>query len=151
MGGGNLRLPGCDIEAFATLIGETKRTYIRLGYGFARSRNGTVNMHAVTSIPAVTGAWQHEGGGALHSNSGMYKWNKTLIEGLDVKDPKVRTIDQCRIGPALLGDPRDLAGGPPVMAIVVRIPIPPRSPPTRPRSSRGLPAMTYSSACMSSS
>jgi len=112
--------PTQEIESFAKLIGETKRTYIRLGYGFARSRNGSVNMHAVTSIAAVTGAWQHEGGGALHSNSGMYKWNKTLIEGLDVKDASVRTIDQCRIGPALNGDPSDLAGGPPVIAMLVQ-------------------------------
>jgi anaerobic selenocysteine-containing dehydrogenase len=113
-------LPAAEIEAFAKLIGETKRTYFRLGYGFARSRNGAVNMHAVTSIAAVTGAWQYEGGGALHSNSGMYRWNKTLIEGLDVKDPSVRQIDQSRIGPALLGDPYDLAGGPPVVAMIVQ-------------------------------
>ena len=109
-----------EIEDFARLIGTTKRTYIRLGYGFTRSRNGSVNMHAVTSIAAVTGAWQYEGGGCLHSNSGMYKWNKTLIEGLDVKDDEVRMIDQCRIGPALLGDPRDLAQGPPVTAMLVQ-------------------------------
>ena len=48
-------------------------------------------MHAVTCMPAVTGAWQYEGGGALHSNSGMYHWNKTMIEGLDTpKDHGVR-------------------------------------------------------------
>ena len=37
------RITGCDpatIEAFARLIGETKRAYFRLGYGFSRSRNG---------------------------------------------------------------------------------------------------------------
>jgi anaerobic selenocysteine-containing dehydrogenase len=113
-------LSAAEIEDFARLIGTTKRTYIRLGYGFTRSRNGSVNMHAVTSIAAVTGAWQYEGGGCLHSNSGMYKWNKTLIEGLDVRDEKVRMIDQCRIGPALLGDPSDLAGGPPVTAMLVQ-------------------------------
>jgi len=113
-------IPVAEIESFATLIGRTQRTFFRLGYGFTRSRNGSVNMHAVTSIPAVTGAWQYEGGGALHSNSGMYRWNKTMIEGLDVKDPAVRTIDQCRIGPALLGDPHDLAGGPPVAAMLIQ-------------------------------
>jgi anaerobic selenocysteine-containing dehydrogenase len=114
---------GCaapEIEALARAIGTTKRSYFRLGYGFTRSRNGAVNMHAVTCIPTVTGAWQHEGGGALHSNSGMYGWDKTLIEGLDVRDPAVRVIDQSRIGPALLGDPYDLAGGPPIAAIFVQ-------------------------------
>ena len=29
------------------------------------SHNGAVNMHAVSCLPAVTGAWQHPGGGAL--------------------------------------------------------------------------------------
>ena len=90
MGRGDLRLPAAEIEGFAKLIGRQSAPIFRVGYGFTRSRNGSVNMHAVTSIAAVTGAWQHEGGGALHSNSGMYKWNKTMIEGLDVRDPSVR-------------------------------------------------------------
>ena len=113
-------IPVAEIEAFAKLIGETRRSYFRIGYGFSRSRNGAVNVHAVACIPAVTGAWQHEGGGALHSNSGMYKWDKTMIEGLDRKNSSLRVIDQCRIGPALLGDPHDLAGGPPVKAMLIQ-------------------------------
>ena len=113
-------LPVAEIESLARLIGATKRAFFRLGYGFTRSRNGASNMHAVTCIPVVTGAWAHEGGGALHSLSGIYKWNKTLIEGLDVRDPSVRAIDQSRIGPALNGDSHDLGGGPPVKAMVIQ-------------------------------
>jgi anaerobic selenocysteine-containing dehydrogenase len=113
-------IPAADIEAFARLIGTTPRSFFRLGYGFTRSRNGAANMHAVSCIPAVTGAWQYEGGGALHSNSGMYRMNKTMIEGLDVKQANVRTFDQSRIGPVLLSDPYDLAGGPPVTALFVQ-------------------------------
>src|SRR6185437_3408506 len=60
------------IEAFARLIGETKRTFFKLGYGFSRSRNGAVSMHAASAIPAVTGAWQHEGGGAFFTNADIY-------------------------------------------------------------------------------
>src|SRR5262245_33810824 len=59
------RITGCEvatIEAFARLVGENRRTYLRLGYGFSRSRNGAVNMHAASCIAAVTGAWQYEGG-----------------------------------------------------------------------------------------
>ena len=74
-------------------------------------------MHAALCIPAVTGAWLHEGGGAFHNNGAIYHWNKTLIEGLDVADPKVRVLDQSRIGPVLTGDPDDLKGGPPVTAL----------------------------------
>ncbi|MGB8315402.1 MAG: molybdopterin oxidoreductase family protein [Aestuariivirga sp.] len=113
-------IPVAEIEVFAKLIGETKRAYFRLGYGFSRSRNGAVNMHAVSCIPAVTGAWKYEGGGALHSNSGIYKWNKKLIEGTDAATGGLRVIDQSRIGPALLGDSFDLAGGPPVKAMLIQ-------------------------------
>ena len=112
--------PVSEIEAFAKLIGETPKTFFRIGYGFARSRNGAANMHAVTSIAAVTGAWLHEGGGALHSNSGIYQWNKTAIEGTDVAKGKLRVIDQARVGEALLGNPHDLQGGPPVKAMLIQ-------------------------------
>ena len=47
-----------EIVAFARLYGSTKKSYIRCHHGFSRSRNGAANMHAVTCLPAVTGAWQ---------------------------------------------------------------------------------------------
>ena len=102
------------------MVGTTPRTYFRLGYGFARSRNGAHNMHAALCIPAVTGAWLHEGGGGFHNNGAIYHWNKSLIEGLDVADPSVRVLDQSRIGPVLTGDPHDLKGGPPVTALFIQ-------------------------------
>jgi len=109
-----------EIEGFARMIGTTPRTFFRLGYGFSRSRNGAHNMHAASCIASVTGAWLHEGGGAFHNNGGIFHWNKTLIEGLDVIDPTVRTLDMSRIGPVLTGDPYDLRGGPPVTAMIIQ-------------------------------
>src|SRR6478735_7700718 len=108
------------IEAFARLIGETKRAFFRLGYGFSRSRNGPVNMHAASCIPAVTGAWQYEGGGAFHISADIFRLDKTLIEGLDVRDPSVRMLDQSRIGAILTGDADALKGGGPVHALIVQ-------------------------------
>jgi anaerobic selenocysteine-containing dehydrogenase len=113
-------IPVDQIEAFAALYGRTKRSYIRAGYGFARSRNGCAAMHAVTCLPAVTGAWQHEGGGALWSNRGMYHWNKTLIEGLDAVDTSVRILDMSRIGSVLTGDRSELGDGPPVRCMLIQ-------------------------------
>ncbi len=113
-------LPAAEIEAFAHAIGETKRTYFRLGYGFSRSRNGAVNMHAVLSIPAVSGAWAYEGGGALHSNSGLYGLDTTLIEGRDRADRSIRALDQSRIGAVLAGDEEDIGEGPPVAALFIQ-------------------------------
>jgi anaerobic selenocysteine-containing dehydrogenase len=108
------------IEEFAKLIGERKRAFFRLGYGFSRSRNGAANMHAASCIAAVTGAWQLEGGGAFHINADIYKLDKTLIEGLDVWDRSVRMLDQSRVGAILTGDAEALRRGPPVTAMIVQ-------------------------------
>jgi anaerobic selenocysteine-containing dehydrogenase len=109
-----------EIERFARLIGETKRTFIRVGYGFSRSRNGAANLFAVTCIPVVTGAWQHTGGGALNSNRGLYPIDSTLIQGLDARDRSVRMLDQSRIGAILNGSQRDLGDGPAVNALFIQ-------------------------------
>jgi anaerobic selenocysteine-containing dehydrogenase len=103
-----------EIEAFARLYNTTRRAYIRAGYGFTRSRNGSAAMHA------VTGAWAHEGGGAFWSNRAIYHWDKTMIEGLDALDRSTRELDMCRIGAALLGDAEALRGGPPIAAMLVQ-------------------------------
>ncbi len=116
-------ITGCSaetIEAFARLVGERKRAYFRLGYGFSRSRNGAVNMHAASCIAAVTGAWQLEGGGAFHNSGGIFHLDKSLIEGEDVRDPSIRMLDQSRIGPILTGEAEALQGGPPVTALLIQ-------------------------------
>ena len=109
-----------EIEAFAHLVGERKRSFFRLGYGFSRSRNGTTNMHAASCIPVVTGAYQHEGGGAFHSNSGIFGLKKRVLEGLDVVDRSVRMLDQSRIGAVLTGEPEALRHGGPVKAMLIQ-------------------------------
>jgi anaerobic selenocysteine-containing dehydrogenase len=108
------------IEAFARLIGDHKRAFFRLGYGFSRSRNGAANMHAASCIPAVTGAWQYEGGGAFHISADIFRLDKTLIEGLDVWDRSVRMLDQSRIGAILTGERDVLQGGGPVHALIIQ-------------------------------
>ena len=113
-------VPVDTIETLARMIGTTPRTYLRLGYGFCRQRNGAVNMHAALSIAAVTGAWLHEGGGAFHNSGDIYHWDKSMIEAHDAIDPSIRVFDQSRIGPILDGDRRDLADGPPVTALFIQ-------------------------------
>ena len=117
------QITGCStetIEAFARLIGENPRTYFRLGFGFSRSRNGVANMHAASCIAAVTGAWRYEGGGAFHSNGGIYHLDISLIDGSDIRDASIRMLDQSRIGPVLTGDRAALFDGPPVTAMLIQ-------------------------------
>ena len=113
-------LAEAEIVSFARLYGETKRSYIRVGYGFSRSRNGATNVHAVSCLPAVTGAWQHPGGGALYVHANLYDIDQTVIKGLDAVDPAVRILDLSRIGDVLTGDEDALLGGPPVTAMLIQ-------------------------------
>jgi len=109
-----------QIEDVARLIGETKKTFFRLGYGFTRSRNGAVGMHAAASIASVAGNWQYEGGGAFHNNGGLFQFNKEMIEATSLKDVSVRALDQSLIGRILTGDAEALQGGPPVKALLTQ-------------------------------
>jgi len=113
-------VPVDDIVGFARRYGATPRSFLRVGYGFTRARNGAANMHAVTCLPAVTGAWRHRGGGALYANAALYPIDPTLIQGLDAVNPATRVLDQSRIGAVLTGDPRDLQDGPPITALFIQ-------------------------------
>lgn len=108
------------IEEFARLVGTTHRTYLRLGYGFTRTRNGAVSMHAATSIATVLGLWQYEGGGAFHNNGAIFNLDKTMIDGRDRLDPSVRELVQTDMGAILTNDRDALAGGPPVKAMLIQ-------------------------------
>ncbi len=109
-----------EIIAFARLFGSTPRSFVRLGLGFTRSRNGAANLHAVSCLPAMTGAWRHRGGGAFFINADGWGLDYTVVQGLDVRDPAIRVLDQPRIGAVLGGDPGALYGGPPVKAMLVQ-------------------------------
>ena len=105
-----------EIKAFSKLYCETERAYLRVGYGFSRLRNGPANVHAVMCLPTVTGKWVHEGAGAFWNNRAVYHWDKTLIEGLDVRDPSIRMLDMSRVGAVLTGE----IAGPPVTAMLIQ-------------------------------
>src|SRR5207237_8961142 len=113
-------VPVEEIEAFARVVGQTKRSFFRLGYGFTRSRNGAAQMHAALCIPAVTGPWQYEGGGAFFNNAGIWKFNESIIEGHDAIDRTTRWLDQSKIGRVLTGDVEALKGGGPVKAMLIQ-------------------------------
>ncbi len=109
-----------QIEHFAQVYNNTKRSFIRLGIGFSRSRNGAHNVHSVACLPAVTGAWQHPGGGALLGTSGIFTLDKSLIEGTDMLGNHGRELDMSRIGAVLTGQTNDLKDGPPVKAMLIQ-------------------------------
>src|SRR6201981_2638244 len=113
-------VPVDEIEAFARLVGRTKRAFFRLGYGFTRSRNGAAQMHAALCIPAVTGAWQYEGGGAFFNNAAIWRFNESIIEGHDAIDRSTRALDQSRMGRVMSVDAEALVSGGPIKAMLIQ-------------------------------
>ncbi|WP_310619963.1 molybdopterin-dependent oxidoreductase [Flexibacterium corallicola] len=113
-------LPRKQIEEFAQAIGKNNKTFFRIGYGFTRSRNGTVNMHAVTSIAVVGGHYQHKGGGAFHNNGAIFGFDKSMIEAHSLKQEGIRQLDMGQIGRILTGDNEALLNGPPVTAMLIQ-------------------------------
>ena len=114
-----------QIEKLAAWYGETKKSYIRLGIGFSRHRNGAVNVHAVSCLPVLTGAWQYVGGGALLSTGNSFDLQLDLFHGLDPDNPDAvasdaRVLDMSEIGNILCGDDRVLKQGPPVKVLLVQ-------------------------------
>ncbi|WP_428663879.1 molybdopterin-containing oxidoreductase family protein [Reyranella sp.] len=109
-----------EIVDFARLYSRTERSFLRLGFGFTRSRNGAAAMHAVSCLPAMTGAWKHKGGGAFFLRFDHWGLDLARAHGLDLIDPATRIMDQSRIGPVLCGEPDALAGGPPVTAMLMQ-------------------------------
>ena len=113
-------VPAGQIEKLAHWYGNTPKSFIRMGIGFSRTRNGAVNVHAVSCLPALTGAWQHLGGGALLSTSDSFQLDATSIQGLDHSRDRGRWLDMSQIGRVLCGDESALAGGPPVKAMLMQ-------------------------------
>ena len=145
-------MPAAQIVEFARLYGRTKRSFIRVGYGFSRSRNGAVE-YARRVLPAdgdrrLAISRRRR---ALRQHRAL-QLNDSLIEGLDVLDPSTRILDQSRIGAVLTGDKRDLGDGPPVTALFIQNTNPDdRLPRIWRRCARASGATICSSASMSSS
>ncbi|MBF0294390.1 MAG: molybdopterin-dependent oxidoreductase [Magnetococcales bacterium] len=102
------------IREFARMYGTARAPFIRIGLGMSRQNNGAVNVHAVSCLPAMTGAWSKPGGGALFATGGAFRLADPPLPP-PPPGPTPRTLDMSRLG-ELLTDP-DL--DPPVAALLV--------------------------------
>jgi hypothetical protein len=78
-------------------------------------------MHAVSCLPAMTGAWTEKGGGAFFLSFDKDQWgiDTSLINAADTIDPSIRQLDQSRIGAVLCGESDALRGGPTVEGMLM--------------------------------
>jgi len=85
---------------------------IRLNYGLQRSERGAMAVRSICLLPALTGSWKHNGGGAVISTSGAFQVNRAALErpDLQIQSPlgrEARMVNMSQLGSALndLGDP----------------------------------------------
>ncbi|MBF0110214.1 MAG: molybdopterin-dependent oxidoreductase [Magnetococcales bacterium] len=103
------------IRSLARRLGTARAPFIRIGLGMSRQFNGAVNVHAVSCLAAMTGAWDRPGGGALFATGDAFH-----IQGEPVRQTRLmaqpsRILDMSRLGPMLTGPNLD----PPIGALLV--------------------------------
>jgi anaerobic selenocysteine-containing dehydrogenase len=68
-----------DIERLAAMYGAAKRSLIRLGEGMTRLARGGQALRAVATLPALTGAYGREGGGAVLLTAGSMAFDFSIL------------------------------------------------------------------------
>jgi anaerobic selenocysteine-containing dehydrogenase len=96
-----------DVVRLARLYGTTRASFIRLGLGLTRRRDGGMVVRTVACLPCLTGAWEERGGGFQRNAWGNQKLNLAYLTQPRPGDPKARTVNMVRLGEALttLKDP----------------------------------------------
>lgn len=90
-----------QIEDLAGSYAKTKPSFIRIGNGLQHHNNGGINTWIISLLPALVGAWQDKGGGALRSNSGYFPFNNKALERPDLIENTTKTINMVQLGKAL--------------------------------------------------
>ena len=117
-------LTAAEIEQLAREYATAQPAVLRLNYGVQRSENGGAAVRAICMLPALTGAWQHRGGGAQLSTSGAFRWNEKAIERPDLMlasslGREARLVNMSRLGHALTELGNDAGDGPRVHGMFV--------------------------------
>ncbi len=112
-------LARADIVALAREYATIRPAAIRLNYGLQRSERGGAAVRAICALPALTGSWKEEGGGAQLSTSHAFQFNRAALEMPELQfrstlGREARIVNMSELGKALTE-----LDEPPVKAIVV--------------------------------
>ena len=94
-------LAEADIERLATMFGAAERAFIRLGEGMTRLNRGGQALRAVATLPALTGAYGREGGGALLVTAASMDFDFSSVRKPSGPE-SARTVNHALLGRALL-------------------------------------------------
>jgi len=90
-----------DIERLAAMYGAAKRSFIRLGWGMTRLRQGGQALRTVALLPGITGAYGRYGGGALSATNASFELNYNAVRKPSGPN-STRTVNHLKLGQALL-------------------------------------------------
>src|SRR6185312_6412784 len=121
-----------DIERFAAMYGDAKKSFIRLGWGMTRFAHGGQALRTVALLPGVTGAYGRYGGGALLATAASFELNYNAVRKPS-GPAATRTINHNRLGEALLE-----AKDPPISALFIAANNPAITCPDTAKTRRGL-------------
>ncbi len=107
-------VPAEDVVRLATEYATTQPAAIRIGVAIERHETGGQAVRAITSLPALTGAWRHVGGGILQLSHWAFPLNIGAMHRPDWIRPGTRVVNQWQLGAALTGE---LELDPPIKAL----------------------------------
>ncbi len=108
-------VPADEIRKLAREYATTQPTGIRMGVALERSHGGGQTIRAVTSLPALTGAWRHVGGGVTQFPVWEHPYKFDVICRPDLIPPGTRVVNNLQIGRALTGE---LSLDPPIRSMM---------------------------------
>ncbi len=108
--------PRRSIESFARLLAEGP-TFLKVGPGAQRHADAGQGVRAAIMLPAVTGAWQHRGGGVLVHSAGAFAHPESKMAKPELREGRpTRDVNMVQLGRALAGT---LDGEPPLTGLIV--------------------------------
>jgi anaerobic selenocysteine-containing dehydrogenase len=95
-------IPAAHIRKLAREYGSSKASFIRIGNGQQHHIGGGMSTRAILYLPALTGAWQYPGGGAIYFNLLQGKVDRAQLEQPDLRTEKAMVVNMNLLGEALL-------------------------------------------------
>ena len=93
-----------DIRKLAREYATTPPAAIRMGVALERSYGGSQAIRAVSSLPALIGAWRHVGGGALQFPVWEHPYIFDIISRPDLIPEGTPVVNNLQLGRALTGE-----------------------------------------------
>jgi anaerobic selenocysteine-containing dehydrogenase len=112
----------CGIEAdeivrLARAYATSQPAAIRMLMGMEHRANGAMIYRTVSCLPALVGAWRHQGGGLLYLTAGLHfnAMNSAGVQMPELEDRSIREFNMVQIGRVLTDQSLD----PPIKALIV--------------------------------